>query len=184
MTAGRGVIHSEMPEQEDGLLSGFQLWINLPAAHKMDPPAYQEFDRSRIPLERRDGGVEIRVIAGTTSAGTQGPVEQPLTEPVYLDVALPAGVAFEESLPAEHNAFVFGIEDETRIGDIVVKAETLGVLGPGDRVEVRAGETGARFLLIAGRPLNEPVARGGPFVMNTREEITQAFKDYSNGVLT
>ena len=183
MTAGQGVIHSEMPEQEDGLLAGFQLWINLPAAHKMDPPAYQEFDRERIPLERREGGAEIRVIAGTTSTGTRGPVEQPLTEPVYLDVALPAGVSFEESLPVGHNAFVFGIEGEARIGDAVVAPETLGVLGPGNRVEVQARETGARFLLVAGRPLNEPVARGGPFVMNTREEITRAFEDYSNGVL-
>ena len=183
MTAGRGVIHSEMPEQQDGLLAGFQFWINLPAAHKMDPPAYQEFDRTRIPVERRDRGVEIRVIAGTTTLGTRGPVEQPLTEPTCLDVTLPGGVAFEETLPVEHNAFVFGVAGETRVGDAVVAPETLGILGQGDRVEVRAGEAGARFLLAAGRPLREPVARGGPFVMNTREEIARAYEDYNNGVL-
>lgn len=183
MTAGRGVVHSEMPEQEDGLLAGFQLWLNLPAAHKMDAPAYQEFDATRIPVEERDGGVSVRVIAGTTDRGTTGPVEQPLTEPVYLDVSLPAGTHFTEHLPEAHNAFVFGIEGDSIVGGRSIGPEQLATLDHGDAVSLAAGPEGARFLLVAGRPLNEPVARGGPFVMNTRDEIQQAFSDYSSGRL-
>ncbi len=184
MTAGKGIVHSEMPEQQDGLLEGFQLWVNLPAGHKMDQPAYQEVSAEGIPVELRDEGVEVRVISGVTSLGCQGPVVQPLTEPLYLDVSLPAGQDFFEKLPATHNAFVYVIE-----GPVVVNADNeqvlhrddLAVLSEGDGVSVKAGEQGGRFLLVAGKPLNEPVARGGPFVMNTREEIDQAFADYKAG---
>ncbi|MGB1109404.1 MAG: pirin family protein [Gammaproteobacteria bacterium] len=183
MTAGRGVIHSEMPEQKDGLLAGFQLWINLPAAHKMDPAAYQEFDAARIPVESRDGGIEIRVIAGNTSQGTEGPVKQPLTDPIFLDVTVPPNGVFSEALPEAHNTFVFGIDGEAQIDEHSVAPEQLATMGRGDSVHVTAGQHGARFLLVAGKPLSEPVARGGPFVMNTREEITQAFQDYQNGTL-
>ena len=186
MTAGRGIVHSEMPEQENGLLEGFQLWVNLPAAHKMDRPAYQEYPAEDIPLESRERGIDVRVIAGVTSQGTQGPVVQPLTEPLYLDVRVPAGGKFAERLPATHNAFVYVIQGPVTARDVdgrVVQLgrDDLGVLARGDLVQVEAGKHEARFLVVAGRPLNEPVARGGPFVMNTRAEIQQAFEDYGQG---
>jgi hypothetical protein len=186
MTAGRGIVHSEMPEQADGLLEGFQLWVNLPAAHKMDRPGYQEYPAEHIPLESREGGVEVRVIAGVTSQGTRGPVVQPLTEPLYLDVRVPAGGEFTERLPATHNAFVYVIQGRVTAQDaggrvVQLRRDDLGVLAHGNTVRVEAGNAEARFLVVAGRPLNEPVARGGPFVMNTRAEIQQAFEDYGQG---
>ncbi len=185
MTAGRGIVHSEMPEQEDGLLEGFQLWINLPASHKMTIPAYQEFDATQIPLESRSG-TRIRVITGSTSLGTVGPVSQPLTEPLYLDVELEAQNRFEESLPGGHNAFLFVICGELSLDDDNDRAVRLGrdqlaVLGRGDRVEVTGADARTRFLLIAGKPLGEPIARMGPFVMNTQAELQQAFSDYQSG---
>jgi redox-sensitive bicupin YhaK (pirin superfamily) len=186
MTAGRGIVHSEMPEQENGLLEGFQLWVNLPAAHKMDHPGYQEFPSEQIPVESREGGIEVRVIAGVTSRGTRGPVVQPLTEPLYLDVRVPAGGQFAERLPATHNAFVYVIQGPVTARDVdgrIVRMgrDDLGVLARGDVLRVEAGNEATRFLVVAGRPLNEPVARGGPFVMNTRAEIQQAFEDYGQG---
>jgi len=181
MTAGRGVVHSEMPEQEDGLLAGFQLWINLPAANKMDPAAYQEYGRDRIPVETREDGVKVRVVAGTTSRGTRGPVIQPLTEPLYLDVDVPAGGVFAEALPQGHNAFVLVIEGRALIGGHALEHEQLAVLSHGGSVTVGVGDKGGRMLLVAGKPLREPVARGGPFVMSTQDEIRQAFADYNRG---
>lgn len=186
MTAGRGIVHSEMPEQENGLLEGFQLWVNLPAAHKMDAPAYQEFPTGRIPEETRAGGITVRVITGTTAQGTRGPVVQPLTEPLYLDVALPAGVDFSEPLPLTHNAFVYVISGTVEASDldgnrVQLGRDDLGILAQGVAAELAAGDMAARFLLVAGRPLHEPVARGGPFVMNTRREVEQAFEDYRQG---
>jgi redox-sensitive bicupin YhaK (pirin superfamily) len=186
MTAGRGIVHSEMPEQENGLLEGFQLWVNLPAAHKMDQPGYQEYPADQIPVESRERGIEVRVIAGVTSQGTRGPVVQPLTEPLYLDVRAPAGGVFTERLPDTHNAFVYVIQGPVRARDtdgrlVQLGRDDLGVLARGDVVRVEAGNDEARFLVVAGRPLNEPVARGGPFVMNTRAEIQQAFEDYGQG---
>jgi redox-sensitive bicupin YhaK (pirin superfamily) len=186
MTAGRGIVHSEMPEQEDGLLEGFQLWVNLPAAHKMDHPGYQEFPAEQIPVESREGGIEVRVIAGATSQGTRGPVVQPLTEPLYLDVRIPAGGQFTERLPATYNAFVYVIQGLVMARDadgrkVQMGRDDLGVLARGDVLRVEAGNEATRFLVVAGRPLNEPVARGGPFVMNTRAEIQQAFEDYGQG---
>lgn len=186
MTAGRGIVHSEMPEQENGLLEGFQLWVNLPAAHKLDAPAYQEFPASRIPEESRDGGSVIRVITGATSRGTRGPVVQPLTEPLYLDVTLPAGGVFTEGTPTHHNAFVYVINGPVLARDpdghaVQLQRDDLGILAHGDTVDLGAADAEARFLLVAGRPLNEPVARAGPFVMNTRDEIRQAFRDFEQG---
>ena len=186
MTAGRGIVHSEMPEQENGLLEGFQLWVNLPAAHKMDHPGYQEYPVDQIPVESREGGVEVRVIAGVTSQGTRGPVEQPLTEPLYLDVRVPAGGQFTEWLPAAHNAFVYVIQGPVMARDadgrlVQLGRDDLGVLARGDIVRVETGKEAARILVVAGKPLNEPVARGGPFVMNTRAEVQQAFEDYDQG---
>jgi quercetin 2,3-dioxygenase len=181
MTAGRGIEHSEMPKQVDGLMSGFQLWVNLPADQKMATPRYQEYEPEQIPLEQRGDGSEVRVIAGTTSQGTTGPVHQIAAQPIYFDITLPAGVGFEEAIPAGHNAFVYLIEGALEIGDTTVDANTLAVLGDGTGLQVRAGASGVRFLLIAGKPFNEPVARSGPFVMNTSEEIHQAYSDYRSG---
>jgi hypothetical protein len=184
MTAARGIVHSEMPEQENGLLEGFQLWVNLPAAHKMDPPGYQEHAASKIPLEQR-AGVELRVIAGSTSQGTRGPVVQPLTDPLYLDVRLDPGVTFEEPIDASHNAFVYGVEGQIMLpgagAQQPIGKDQLAVLEYGERVELKAGEQGARFLLVSGRPLGETVVRGGPFVMNSRAEINQAMVDFQSG---
>ena len=186
MTAGRGIVHSEMPEQQQGLLEGFQLWVNLPAAHKMDAPTYQEHAAAAIPEERREDGSRIRVITGQTAGGTRGPVVQPLTEPLYLDVELPAGATFSEPLPRGHNGFAYVIAGTLEAEDIDGNALRLGrddlaILSHGDEVAVRGGDGGVRFLLIAGRPLNEPVARGGPFVMNTKAEVRQAYADYESG---
>ena len=184
MTAGQGIVHSEMPEQENGLLEGFQLWVNLPAAHKMDSPSYQEFPKTSIPVETRTNGIEVRVIAGMTSQGTEGPVVQPHTEPLYLDVHLPAGEVFTEDIPESHNAFVYVIQGQVKVNENdpnILKRDELAVLSPGRQISVSSVELDARFLLVAGKPLHEAVARGGPFVMNTPEEIDQAFKDYKAG---
>jgi redox-sensitive bicupin YhaK (pirin superfamily) len=186
MTAARGIVHSEMPEQQDGLLEGFQLWVNLPAEHKMDPPGYQEHAAPAIPVEEREGGGVVRVVAGRTARGTVGPVVQPLTEPLYLDVELPPGGLFEERLPAHHNAFAYVVSGTLEAedgdgGEARLGRDDLAVLSHGERASLRAGGDGARFLLVAGRPLQEPVARGGPFVMNTQAEIRQAFADYEAG---
>ena len=186
MTAGKGIVHSEMPEQEHGMLEGFQLWINLPAKHKMDKAAYQEYSAEQIPSERREGGIEVRVITGVTSKGTKGPVEQPLTDPLYLDVSTPAGQYFSEALPDAHNAFIYIIRGSVSVENeggktIWLARNGLGVLTHGAEIKLQAGQEGARFLVVAGEPLREPVARGGPFVMNTKAEIQQAFEDYKQG---
>lgn len=185
MTAGRGIVHSEMPEQEDGLLEGFQLWVNLPADNKMDAPAYQELSAEKIPLEKREGA-EIRVITGVTNEGTTGPVVQPLTEPLYLDVTLQANATFIEKIAEDHNAFIYGINGKTtgnnaQGSSTSVQRDELAILSKGSEIDLKAGSEGARFLLISGKPLNEAVARGGPFVMNTREQVQQAFADYQSG---
>jgi redox-sensitive bicupin YhaK (pirin superfamily) len=181
MTAGSGIVHSEMPEQEDGLLSGFQLWVNLPASEKMSKPAYQEFPASKIPVERLDDGGQINVIAGQTDQGTKGPVDNPHTEPLYLDVSLMQGTRFDQDVPATHGSFIYVIDGAIDASGTMLPAGSLGVLGDGDKVEVTSLDGASRFLLIAGKRLNEPVARGGPFVMNTREEVRQAFDDYRQG---
>ncbi len=185
MTAGSGIEHSEMPEQEDGLMSGFQLWVNLPAAQKMQPPRYQEFEPEQIPVERHPDGSAIRVVAGTTAQGTEGAVGEITVRPLYLDVTLPPGVGFTQPIPEQHNAFIQLIEGELSVqaggSQSAVTAGQLAILGDGNQLTACAGGEGARFLLIAGQPLNEPVARSGPFVMNTEEECRQAYADYRNG---
>jgi redox-sensitive bicupin YhaK (pirin superfamily) len=182
MTAGKGIVHSEMPEQENGLLMGFQLWVNLPAAAKMSEPAYQEFSPDRVPLEQRQNGTLVRVISGTTSEGTRGPVQNSYVKPTYMDVTLPAGADFKQVVGASDNAFIFVTEGNLLIGDSRqhLGHRELGILGEGDQITVSANAS-ARFLLVAGQPLNEPIARGGPFVMNTKAEVMQAFTDYQNG---
>lgn len=182
MTAGRGVVHSEMPMQENGLLSGFQLWVNLPAARKMIPPRYQEFAADEIAREQRNDGEVIRVIAGQTSRGTRGPVRD-LTTPVsYFDISLPKGGRFNEPLPEDYNAFVYLVDGEILIGGEPLAPQTLAQLGPGEGVEIEA-RAASRLLLVAGQPLNEPIARRGPFVMNHESELRQAFEDYQAGRL-
>ena len=189
MTAGRGLVHSEMPEQQEGRMRGFQLWVNLPAARKMCEPQYQEFAPERLPVAAPAAGVAVKVIAGTVidadGAAVTGPIAQPATDPLYLDIVLAPGVAWSHALPVGHNAFAYAYEGAVAIGggDDVRPLETgeLGVLGGGEVVRLRAGAQGARLILVAGRPLREPVARYGPFVMNTREELMQAVVDYQQG---
>ena len=181
MKAASGVIHSEMPRQTNGLMRGFQLWINLPASEKLSEPAYQEFSAAAIPevvLEQ----CRVRVLAGEFG-DARGVIDDPVTDILYLDVELTASAHFSLPLDTAHNAFVYVFEGSARLaGDALVK-HTLAVLGPGDAVEIVAGEAGARFILVAGWPIGEPVVQYGPFVMNTREEIEQAIADYRDGRL-
>jgi len=184
MTAGRGVIHSELPEQHEGVMEGFQLWLNLPAARKMTDPWYQDFPSAQIPEASFDGG-SVRVIAGS-SQGVTGAMQREVTEPLYLDIHLEPGARFEQPLPAGHNAFVYVYRGGLSIGDTAVPRQRMAVLAntPGtDGVALSAGPEPTRALLIAGRPLAEPIAQYGPFVMNTREELMQAVEDYQSGRL-
>jgi len=186
MTAGRGIVHSEMPRQKDGLLWGFQLWVNLPAKDKMSAPRYQDIPPERIPEVSSTEGVRVRVIAGE-SGGARGPVEGIVTQPLYLEVGMDAGTRFEHPVPAAHSAFAYVFageaEFEDKNGRRSIAAGTLAVLGDGDRVAVVTAVAPARFILLAARPLGEPIARYGPFVMNTREEIMQAVEDFRAGKL-
>jgi len=181
MTAGKGIVHSEMPEQENGLLSGYQLWLNLPAAEKMRVPAYQEFSTTDISHEYLSNGGEVRVIAGTTNNGIQGPVVNDYVSPVYMDITLPEGQTFEQAVNKEDNTFIYVIHGALSIGETKSKLgnHQLGIVQDGEGVFVVANDE-SRFLLVSARPLNEPVARGGPFVMNTKAEILQAFEDFQN----
>ena len=184
MTAGRGLVHSEMPEQESGRMRGFQLWVNLPAREKMTEPRYQEFAPDHIPVVAPAAGVEVKVIAGRVG-DTVGPIVQPATDPVYLDIALQPGVAWEYALPDGHNAFAYVFEGAATVGEgddaRLLEAAEMGVLGGGGALSLRAGEAGARLILVAGTPLREPVVRYGPFVMNTKQELMQAFVDFQEG---
>jgi len=180
MTAGRGIVHSEMPEQEEGLMRGFQLWVNLPAKDKMGAPQYQEFSAERIPTVAPVAGVSAKVIAGEL-AGVEGPVRQPATDPSYFDIALDAGAAFEHALPSTHNVFAYVYEGEVASGDALAGKGELLVFGAGDAVRFEGRAPTSRLILVAGRPINEPVARYGPFVMNTQQEIMQAVQDFQAG---
>ncbi|WP_454763198.1 pirin family protein [Cupriavidus campinensis] len=182
MVAGSGVVHSELPEQEDGRMEGFQLWLNLPATDKMTAPWYRDMPASAIPTVALPSGGTVRVLAGA-SHGVAGAMTRPVTEPLYLDVHLPAGQTFTQALPAGHNAFVYVYRGEVRIGDAGLEAQRMGVLdnlGQADGVAVTAASD-TRFLLIAGQPLNEPIAQYGPFVMNTQEQIYQTLADFRDG---
>lgn len=184
MTAGRGLVHSEMPEQESGRMRGFQLWVNLPARDKMTDPRYQEFAADRIPVVRPAPGVEVKVIAGSVD-GTDGPIRQPATDPLYLDIGLDADTGWSMLLPEGHNVFAYVFEGQATVGEgdqaRLLDSREMGVLGGGARLELRAGPAPARLILVGGRPLREPVARYGPFVMNTRQELMQAFVDFQEG---
>jgi redox-sensitive bicupin YhaK (pirin superfamily) len=181
MTAGRGVVHSEMPEQTKGLMRGFQLWVNLPARLKMTAPAYQERGAERIPVEEREAGVRVKVIAGQTSLRTRGPISAEATQPIYFDIELPQGTEFIEPVSADHSVFVVVHAGQVEVAGQVIGAVGLSHLGAGDTVNLRAVGGPARALLIAGKPLNEAVAWYGPFVMNTHAEIVQAIEDYQAG---
>ncbi len=184
MKAGRGLIHSEMPEQDHGLMRGFQLWINRPAAEKMTDPAYQEFSATQIPAEERDG-CRVKIIAGTSSGCVTGPVSAPHVDAVYFDIDLAPGGVFVEPLPPGHEAFFVLYEGEATVpsGSCAQKLEALSLvkLDEGETALLACGATGARALLLAARPLREPIAWSGPFVMNTRKELMQAFEDYRQG---
>jgi len=182
MTAGRGIVHSEMPEQEEGLMRGFQLWVNLPASDKMTDPRYQDIAANDIPEVEIDDDVRVRVLSGQFNDVT-GPVAGVAVQPLYLDIELPASARVSPVLPENHAAFLYVFEGGLVAGDTKkdVQKHELAVLGPGTEVPLTASGEGARAILVAGRPLGEPVARYGPFVMNTPEEIQQAFADFSAG---
>ncbi|MEK6246244.1 MAG: pirin family protein [Pseudomonadota bacterium] len=186
MTAGRGIIHSEMPQQENGRMRGFQLWINLPAKEKMKPAGYRDLQPADIPNVDLPGGGKVKVIAGTlevNGAKTPGPIQGGTTEPIYLDIELPPNGIFMQEIKNEFNVYVYPFEGSVEINERSLKTHSGGVLGSGARVAITAGADGARFLLLAARPLREPVVQYGPFVMNTRAEIEQAIRDYQNGDL-
>jgi len=187
MTAGRGIVHSEMPQQREGTMRGFQLWINLPAAEKMKAAGYQDIPPEEMPEVRFAGGATVKVIAGRVDGpdGTAaGPIQGLTTDPYYLDVRIPADEQVTLTLPADHNAFVYVFEGETEIGGMKLSSGDAGLLSRGGELNLKAGDTPLAALVLAGKPIGEPVVQYGPFVMNTREEIEQALQDYQMGRLT
>lgn len=187
MTAGRGIIHSEMPQQRAGRMRGFQLWINLPAAEKMKPASYRDIPAADIPVASLANGVTVTVIAGdlaTDDATVSGPIAGLSTEPVYMDVTLPARTRFAQPLPPAHSAFVYVFEGTATIAGAGLEQGQGAVLVDGEHVEVDGGAQGGRLLLLAGKPIGEPVVQYGPFVMNTADEIRRALQDYQAGRLT
>ncbi len=184
MTAGRGVIHSEMPEQEEGLMEGFQLWLNLPAKDKMCAPWYRDIPSAALP-EYEKGGVKVRVIAGNSN-GVAGAVQREGTLPLYLDIHLAPGALFEQALPDLHNAFFYVYRGKLQSGGIEVPAGRMAIMANdagSDGLRLQALDEPTRVILVAGRPLHEPIAQYGPFVMNTQAELQQAVRDFQNGKL-
>jgi redox-sensitive bicupin YhaK (pirin superfamily) len=181
MTAGRGIVHSEMPEQKEGLAAGFQLWLNLPAKEKMCEPSYRDLQPEDIPRVELGGGAEARVLAGRVG-DVKGPIDGRVTEPVYVDVTLPAGTSATIPVPKGHHGFVYPFEGESIVagGKTLVRGE-LGVLGDGDDIILEARGGAVRALVVAGKPLGEPIAQYGPFVMNTADELEQAVSDFRSG---
>lgn len=186
MTAGRGIIHSEMPQQREGRMHGFQLWINLPAREKLKPAGYRDVRPDEIPELDVPGQFRARVLAGRIEADgrqVEGPIRGVTTAPTFVDVTLAAGGRFEQPVPAEQNALAYVFEGTVRIGERDVPSHRAALLSAGDTLRVEAVDGAARFLLLAARPIGEPVVQYGPFVMNTREEIEQALEDYRLGQL-
>ena len=181
MKAASGIIHSEMPQQSNGLMRGFQLWINLPAQEKMSDPGYQEYSPQSFPVAEIDGGT-VKVIIGKYG-DRQSPIHDPNTRVQYLDVTLESGREFRHTLEPGMTAFLYVFEGAAASAGTTLDTHNLAVLGEGDEVEVKACEHGARFILVAGHPLNEPIVQYGPFVMTSREEIEQALADYRSGQL-
>jgi redox-sensitive bicupin YhaK (pirin superfamily) len=187
MTAGHGIIHSEMPQQSAGRMRGFQLWINLPAAEKMKPAWYRDIEPHEIPQVTLADGGTAKIIAGKINVAgivTEGVITGITTDPLYLDVDLPNGATFNHFLVDDYSAFIYVYEGNLMIGGRTLKTRSGGVLSPGDQITVTADGGPARFLLLAGKPLREPVVQYGPFVMNTQAEVEQAVRDYQNGKLT
>ena len=182
MTAGRGLIHSEMPEQTDGLMRGFQIWINLPAAEKMVPPRYQDYSPDEIAEATLENGIALKVVAGR-AGGITGPVNGVSRQPLLVDATIPAGVTWRQAVEQDATVLAHVFEGTAEIGGKKLGTTQMAVLGPGDEIAATAGKDGARVLLLAAQPLGEPVARYGPFVMNTQAEIEQAFADYRAGRL-
>ena len=183
MKAASGVIHSEMPQQSNGRMRGFQLWINLPASEKMSAPTYQEFSAETIPeLHRADRGEHVRIVLGAY-AGQAGVIQDPHTQVQYLDVTLEAERTFTQILRTDDTALVYVFEGHAVLNGMALPQHSLAVLSPGDSVEVSAGVNGARFILVSGQPLHEPIVQYGPFVMSTQEEIAQALRDYRDNTL-
>ena len=185
MTAGRGVAHSEMPEQTDGLMEGFQLWLNLPAKDKMTAPWYRDIPDTEVPRFKTDAGATVKVIAGA-SHGVTGAVQRAHTEPLYLDVQLAANATFEQILPAGHNAFIYVYRGQVVADEQNVPQTKMAIFNNdpmANGVRIVAAQPG-RFILVAGQPLNEPIAQHGPFVMNTQAELLQAVEDFKSGRLT
>jgi redox-sensitive bicupin YhaK (pirin superfamily) len=182
MTAGRGIVHSEMPEQEEGLMQGFQLWVNLPAKDKMTAPRYQDIAPERIPVVDLATGVRGKIVAGEVW-GVRGPVQPGTTEPLFLDLHLEGGAGASVPVPQDHNAFLYVYEGEAAVGEPAsrIAQGSVAVLSSGDSISIIAEGQGARLIVVAGKPLREPVAKYGPFVMNTRAELEQAFLDYQAG---
>lgn len=180
MTAGSGLIHSELPEQEEGLMEGFQLWLNLPSDRKMSKPSYQDIPSTAIPAYDTDSGTHVRVIAGD-SHGVKGAVTRDETEPLFIDIHLPANGKFEQPLPSGHHAFVYTYRGEASVDNRAVPDRHMGILSNEGETVVITCQEPTRVLLIAGRPLNEPIAQYGPFVMNTSEQIQQTLRDYRDG---
>jgi redox-sensitive bicupin YhaK (pirin superfamily) len=185
MTSGRGIMHEEMPQPGEDEMIGFQLWVNLPARLKMTRPRYQDISSGQIPEIRHEDGVKIRVIAGEVD-GVRGPVKEIVVEPTYLDISIPANGTFSQSIARGHAAFAYifegeGVFEAGDTADNLIPHPRLIVFGDGDQVTARAANSGVRFLLVSGKPLNEPIARWGPFVMNTREEIEQTLQELKNG---
>jgi redox-sensitive bicupin YhaK (pirin superfamily) len=180
MTAGRGLIHSEMPEQADGLMRGFQIWVNLPAAEKMTAPRYQDYAPGEIPEKTLESGVTLKVVAGE-AGGIAGPVNGVSRQPLLVDVTLPAGTAWQCPVDPAATVLVHVFEGAVTVGEELVPAAHMAVTVEGDTVALQAGPEGGRALILAARPIGEPVVRAGPFVMNTRAEIEQAFQDYQAG---
>jgi redox-sensitive bicupin YhaK (pirin superfamily) len=181
MTAGSGIIHSEMPEQSEGLMKGFQLWVNLPASHKMCSPRYQDIPPEEIPWVDM-GGSRAKVLAGELR-GTTGPVRDVITAPLLFDLSIPAGQSLDIAIPATHAAFAHCFEGAAEIAGAHLSEGMLGVLSSGDHVEIHGSAPTTRILLCAGKPIGEPIERWGPFVMNTPEQIREAISDYRRGRL-
>jgi len=179
MTAGRGIVHSEMPEQQEGEMRGFQLWVNLPAADKMCEPRYQNIEPEAVPEIATDTGAIIRLVAGAVD-GTRGPVGGISVDPLYMEIELAAGGRHGQPVTPDHAAFVYPFAGSIEIAGQTVDSHTLAILGNGDRVEMSSAD-GGRAILVAGRPIGEPIMRYGPFVMNTRDEIHAAIRDFQAG---
>lgn len=191
MTAGRGIIHSEMPKQTAGRMRGFQLWINLPAKEKMKPAAYRDIQPGEIPTKTFDNGIQAKIIAGTITMAQEslaGPIQGLSTEPLFIDLNMPPHATITLPVQATHNAFIYPFEGRVRTGEEnssrEVPAHCAGVLSSGDQITLFAGDEPARLIVLAGRPLHESISQYGPFVMNTPDEIQQAIQDYQRGTLT